>query len=233
MELSCALVETKAGWLGILGSAAGLYRLILPQASPQAVLSRLLNNSRCHSEQSEESRPFASAQGDKINNPVLSILDNRSIGATSDISFFGDLPHRLKRYFEGEMVAFPDKLDLADATPFQYAVWQVTRSIPYGETRSYAWVAQQIGMPQATRAVGQALAKNRLPIVVPCHRVTGKRGNLCGFRYGLEMKYHLLQVEAGGYTLDAPRTRIIKVPPVAHLPPFAQSIADGVQSNSG
>jgi methylated-DNA-[protein]-cysteine S-methyltransferase len=169
MELRYALVKTKAGWLGISGSAAGLRRLILPQASPQA---------------------------------VLSMLDNCLIGATPDISLFGALSQRLKRYFEGETVTFPDKLDLAEATSFQSAVWQVTRSIPYGETRSYTWVAQQIGMPQASRVVGQALAKNPLPIVVPCHRVIGKQGNLCGFRDGLEMKYHLLQMEAGGYTFD-------------------------------
>ena len=155
------------GWLGVLGSTAGLRHIILPQTSPQA---------------------------------VLSAFGERLLGATPDISPFCDLPHRLIRYFKGEVVTFLDQMDLADATPFQYAVWQMTRSIPYGQTRSYAWVAQQIGIPGGAQAVGQALAKNPLPIVVPCHRVIGARGELGGFRYGLEMKRYLLQMEAASLT---------------------------------
>ena len=90
---------------------------------------------------------------------------------------------------------FPDKLDLARATRFQQDVWQITRTIPYGETRSYAWVAGQLGLPMAVRAVGQALARNPLPIIIPCHRVVGSHGGLGGFRGGLEMKRHLLNLE--------------------------------------
>ncbi|HJX69572.1 MAG TPA: methylated-DNA--[protein]-cysteine S-methyltransferase [Dehalococcoidia bacterium] len=162
MKLSYALVETRMGWLRVLGSTAGLCRIVLPQASPQA---------------------------------VLSAFGERWLGATSDASPFGDLPQRLMGYFDGEVVAFPDQLDLANATPFQRAVWQMTRSIPYGQTRSYAWVAQQIGIPRGARAVGQALARNPLPLVVPCHRVIGTGGELGGFRYGSEMKRYLLQRE--------------------------------------
>ena len=113
-----------------------------------------------------------------------------------DASFFGDLPERLKRFFEGELVSFDDELDLAHATMFRRAVWEANRSIPYGETRSYSWVAQYIGKPQALRAVGQALAHNPVPIVVPCHRVVNKNGNLGGFGGGLDMKKRLLEIEA-------------------------------------
>ncbi len=161
MKLSYALIETKLGWLGVLGSKAGLLHIVPPQASPQAVLSIL-------------GEPLAEA------NP--------------DIPLFGDLPHRLKRYLDGEVVTFPDPLDLAGATPFQSAVWQMTRSIPYGETRSYAWLARQIGIPGGARAVGQALAKNPLPIVVPCHRVIGIRRKLRCSR-SLEMRRQLLEIE--------------------------------------
>ena len=127
---------------------------------------------------------------------VVSILANRLAEATPNPSFFRDIPYRLKRYLDGDLVYFPDQLDLTEATPFQRAVWEVVRSIPHGETRSYAWLAQQIGMPQAAWAVGQALARNPLPIVIPCHQVVGSKGGLYGFSAGLEMKQYLLGIEA-------------------------------------
>ncbi len=115
--------------------------------------------------------------------------------ADEEQSVIGDLPLRLQRYFEGEPVAFPDKLEFGGATVFYQTVWNVTRSIPYGETRSYAWVANQIGKPRAFRAVGQAMARNPFPIIVPCHRVVASNGSLCGFGGGLEMKRRLLELE--------------------------------------
>ena len=112
-----------------------------------------------------------------------------------DFASFGDLPQRLKRYLEGEPVNFPDKLDLAGTTRFQQSVWQITRAIPYAETRSYAWVAGQLRLPRAARAVGQALGRNPVPIVVPCHRVIGSDGSPVGFGAGVEMKQRLLRLE--------------------------------------
>ena len=112
-----------------------------------------------------------------------------------DFASFGDLPQRLKRYLEAEPVDFPDKLDLAGTTRFQQSVWQITRAIPYAETRSYAWVAGQLGLPRAARAVGQALGRNPVPIVVPCHRVIGSDGGLVGFGGGVETKKYLLRLE--------------------------------------
>jgi len=109
---------------------------------------------------------------------------------------FEDLVERLKIYFSGHRVAFPDEFDLSIATPFQCGVWEATRLIPYGETRSYAWVAEQMGKPKAVRAVGQALGKNPLPIIVPCHRVITSDGKLGGFSEGLEMKRFLLRLES-------------------------------------
>ena len=109
---------------------------------------------------------------------------------------FDDLMERLKAYFSGHRITFPDKLDLSRATHFQREVWEKTRLIPYGETRSYAWVAEQIKKPRAVRAVGQALGKNPLPIIVPCHRVVASDGKLGGFGGGVEMKRCLLSLEA-------------------------------------
>jgi methylated-DNA-[protein]-cysteine S-methyltransferase len=127
---------------------------------------------------------------------VLSELKEFAADAIEDTSAFSDLPHQLQRYFNGEKVSFLDSLDLSGATAFQRDVWNITRSVPYGETRTYAWVAQQIGSPRASRAVGGALARNPFPIIVPCHRVVASNGNLGGFSGGLALKKRLLELEA-------------------------------------
>ncbi|OGO00142.1 MAG: hypothetical protein A2Y58_06005 [Chloroflexi bacterium RBG_13_51_52] len=111
---------------------------------------------------------------------------------------FRDLIQRFQLYFTGRRVNFPDKLDLNKATDFQRNVWEATRQIPYGQTRSYAWVAQYSGKPGAAQAVGQALAKNTLPIIIPCHRVLKSDDKLGGFSGGLEMKKRLLVLENVG-----------------------------------
>ncbi len=116
--------------------------------------------------------------------------------ATWSPRLFDALMERLKVYFSGGKATFPDELDLSGATPFQREVWEAPRLIPYGETRSYLWVAEQIKKPGAARAVGQALGRNPLAIIVPCHRVVASDGGLGGFGGGLEVKKHLLYLEA-------------------------------------
>ena len=108
---------------------------------------------------------------------------------------FGNIMKRLQRYYLGKKTTFTDKLDFSEATVFQRQVWEATRLIPYGGTRSYGWVAWQIGKSQAARAVGQALGKNPFLVVVPCHRVIANDGGLGGFGGGLEMKKTLLELE--------------------------------------
>ncbi len=124
------------------------------------------------------------------------LLGNSVSYATWSPHLFKDLMERLKVYFSGHRTTFRDKLDFSQATHFQREVWEITRLIPYGETRSYGWVAEQIKKPQAVRAVGQALSKNPLPIIVPCHRVVTSDGKLGGFSGGVEMKKRLLYLEA-------------------------------------
>ena len=115
--------------------------------------------------------------------------------AINSPSGLSGLAERLKRYAHGERVTFDDKLDFGQATSFQCAVWEATRDIPYGETRSYEWIACRIGKPNAAHAVGQALRRNPFLIVVPCHRVIGKDGGLTGFSCGLDIKKRLLDIE--------------------------------------
>jgi methylated-DNA-[protein]-cysteine S-methyltransferase len=125
-----------------------------------------------------------------------------SIGrADQSPHLFQDLMKRFIRYYNGHKVNFPDKLDLSDGTEFRRRVWEASRPIPYGETRSYGWVAEKIKQPEAARAVGQALGRNPLPIIVPCHRVLASGGGLGGFTSGLEMKKRLLRLEGAMVTL--------------------------------
>jgi methylated-DNA-[protein]-cysteine S-methyltransferase len=102
---------------------------------------------------------------------------------------------QLLEYFGGTRTTFD--LELAPhGTAFQRSVWSALVAIPYGETRSYGWLAGQLGSPEASRAVGAANGRNPLPIVVPCHRVIGSNGTLTGYAGGLPIKRFLLELEA-------------------------------------
>ena len=101
----------------------------------------------------------------------------------------------LTRYFSGEAVGISVSLKLSGHTDFHRDVWRVAAEIPYGEVRTYGWVAARLGRPKTARAVGGALAQNPFPLVVPCHRVVRTDGSLGGFSAGLEWKKALLQLE--------------------------------------
>jgi O-6-methylguanine DNA methyltransferase len=101
----------------------------------------------------------------------------------------------LEQYFAGLPVSF-DKVPLdVGGTPFQQSVWMGLSQIPYGETWTYKQLANTIGKPSAIRAVGTAIGRNPLPIVLPCHRVVGSNGTLTGFRGGLHLKKDILALE--------------------------------------
>jgi len=105
-----------------------------------------------------------------------------------------DTARQLAEYFAGRRQQFALTLD-PSGTAFQRKVWDALMTIPFGETRSYAQLAAQIGHPAAARAVGAANGRNPLSIVAPCHRVVGSTGALTGFAGGLEVKAHLLAFE--------------------------------------
>ncbi|MDD1781787.1 methylated-DNA--[protein]-cysteine S-methyltransferase [Enterovibrio sp. ZSDZ35] len=101
---------------------------------------------------------------------------------------------QLLEFLDGERTEFTVPL-APEGTEFQHQVWHALRSIPYGETRTYAHIAAEIGNPQACRAVGMANNVNPIPLIIPCHRVIGSDGQLTGYRYGLTIKEKLLEIE--------------------------------------
>jgi methylated-DNA-[protein]-cysteine S-methyltransferase len=113
-----------------------------------------------------------------------------------DDTHFDEPEEQLKAYFAGELKEFTLELHLR-GTPFQRSVWDRLRQIPYGETRSYGDLADALGTPSASRAVGLANGKNPIGIIVPCHRVVGANGSLTGYGGGLERKQRLLDFESG------------------------------------
>ena len=105
------------------------------------------------------------------------------------------LGKELELYFRGRLREFKQEIRLLGGTPFERAVWLSLREIPYGETRSYRWMAERVRRLGAARAVGQALGKNPLPIILPCHRVIASDGGLGGYSSGLDVKRWLLKHE--------------------------------------
>jgi methylated-DNA-[protein]-cysteine S-methyltransferase len=107
---------------------------------------------------------------------------------------FGDTIDQLEAYFAGGLTDFTLELRLT-GTEFQRRVWEELRKIPYGETRTYGQLADALGHPTASRAVGLANGRNPVGIIVPCHRVVGADGSLTGYGGGLDRKRRLLDFE--------------------------------------
>jgi methylated-DNA-[protein]-cysteine S-methyltransferase len=118
------------------------------------------------------------------------------------------LAEDLDKYFAGQKVKFIYPLDLSWGTHFQQQVWKTLRSIPYGQVKTYKEIAEYIKLDHAARAIGQAVARNPLPIVVPCHRVVASNGSLGGYSSGLNWKRRLLSLE--GVDLDRFKKNSVK-----------------------
>ncbi|RJQ50665.1 MAG: methylated-DNA--[protein]-cysteine S-methyltransferase [Nitrospiraceae bacterium] len=128
------------------------------------------------------------------------VLTGISFDKPSDVPFKKrTAPERfvkeLSAYFKGENKVFSQEIKFLKGTDFEQKVWSALQEIPFGETRSYKWVAERIGKPAAVRAVGQALSKNPVPIVVPCHRVIESDGSIGGYSSGVNVKKRLLEME--------------------------------------
>jgi len=164
-----AVFHTRLGWMTVAGTNGGITGVTLPSSSVSDSLDRLCAKMRVHPPSMHEVEPQT----------------------------FGTLPDRLAAFMDGEIVPLEDEIDRSGWTDFRSRIWDATRRIPYGETRSYAWVAAEAGQPLACRAAGQALHNNPVPVLVPCHRVIGADGGLTGFGERLELKQLLLSMEAG------------------------------------
>lgn len=172
--LAATVFNTCAGWAGVARTALGLFCSVHSHPTRAEALRSLL--AAC--EQS-------SGQSPTILEPDLDPLLARAVGL-------------IRAYFAGEPVTFDLPLDLSGLPEFTTRALQVCRGIPWGKTRTYAELAREIGRPKAARAIGQAMRRNPLPLIIPCHRVIGSDGSLVGFAggwTGLALKARLLELE--------------------------------------
>jgi O-6-methylguanine DNA methyltransferase len=101
----------------------------------------------------------------------------------------------LSSYFEGSVSHFRQEIKFLTGTDFEQDVWYRLKDVPFGETRTYKWIAEKVGRPAAVRAVGRALSKNPIPIVIPCHRIIESDGSIGGYSSGVDRKRRLLDME--------------------------------------
>ena len=123
-------------------------------------------------------------------------LDQCSTDLTIGMRFHQTVKRQLDLYFNNQIDKFEIELDLNSmGTPFQMEVWHALLSIPFGQTVSYSDISRKINRPNSTRAVGAAIGKNPISVIIPCHRVIGANGNLTGYAGGIERKKYLLNLE--------------------------------------
>ena len=179
------LIKTSWGWSGLITDRDTIKTIILSSDNKSLVLKKLnenLNSLSC-------CRYPLSKQPKK--HKLQAFIPR----------FLKDINH----YFNGEKVDFRYKIDLRDSSDFEKAVYKVLRTIPYGKIRTYKWVAEKVGCPKGSRAVGNALAKNPLPLIIPCHRVVRSNGSLGSFSAigGVKLKKKLLEVEGAIPLMDS------------------------------
>ena len=123
----------------------------------------------------------------------LKIVDKVNI-SPFETDFIKSIKLQLSEYFSGKRKEFSIKIN-PEGTEFQKAVWSELIKIPYGKTKSYSEIAQNIGNKNAQRAVGNACNKNPIMIIIPCHRIISKKGDMAGYAYGADIKIKLLNTE--------------------------------------
>ena len=171
---------------------------LLLTASETGLTGVYFPTSRHHAgHRSHAPRPHPLAPSPVVPHPLAPSPFGR--GGTTDV--LDRVEAQLKEYFEGTRTSFDLPLEPA-GTEFQLRVWELLRRIPFGVTTSYGELARKLGDPQKSRAVGAANGANPIPIIVPCHRVVGSKGELTGFGGGLERKRRLLEHEGALMRLE-------------------------------
>lgn len=170
-----ALLYIKQGIIGVSWTEIGLFKLTLPYNNAEAAIHNLTNT---NANQDLNIQVFTKPNSTNNSNKLIKSLHIE-----------------LNNYFKGKKHEFNFQIDLNWCTDFQKRVFEVVKNIPYGCTLSYKEIAQKINKPTAARAVGNALNKNKLPIIIPCHRVINSNRTLGGFSYGTAWKEKLLKLE--------------------------------------
>ncbi len=161
-----AVFQTPWGWIGIAASARGVCAIVLPKPLRRAA-ERALR--------------------------VQDISSNGHLAPPDKL--LRDAQVQVAAYLAGKRHTLDFPIDLSAGTPFQRRVWQTALRIPYGRARSYQWIASKVGGKRYSRAVGNALGANPVPLIVPCHRVVAHDASLGGFSGGLTVKRKLLDLE--------------------------------------
>lgn len=170
-EIAYAIVDSALGRLLVAGTRRGICFAAMGEADP-ALVAELRHD-----------YPRASI---RVANENPNRREDSRIGQWADA---------LAQYVAGRSKMPAPPMDIR-GTPFQFAVWEQLRAIPAGQTRSYSEIARRIGRPRAVRAVGTANGANPVSIVIPCHRAIRASGHLGGYRWGLERKRKLLEMES-------------------------------------
>jgi methylated-DNA-[protein]-cysteine S-methyltransferase len=126
---------------------------------------------------------------------LVALKAAEDVDVTKDDRRFSSLEKQLKSYFAGKKVKFREPLDLTGGTAFQRRVWKAMLRIPSGQTKSYGWLARQVGGKDKARSVGTACGANPVPIIIPCHRIIRENGELGGYGGGVGVKRKLLKIE--------------------------------------
>lgn len=179
--MSFIVFQIKYGWIAISSTYRGLCSLILPEYNDILVKKKLVAT---------------------LNRKYVESIEFEKIDDVNECYFDSEAQYFLKKtreellsYFDGKEVIFSVPVDLEGYTQFQKNVWKAVCKISYGYTCSYGYIAQCIGKPTASRAVGQALKRNPLPIIIPCHRVISSDGSIGGFSGENYWKEILLSLE--------------------------------------
>ncbi|QDT93547.1 methylated-DNA--[protein]-cysteine S-methyltransferase [Gimesia algae] len=169
---SWSLFQTEIGWCGLQGKGDTVERFLMGLPTRNDLMRAI--------------------------NTETAVKGPSSANIVNESNWYAELQERLQDYFQGAHVEFQDvKLKLSKMTPFQSRVIHALQEIGYGEQISYGELAEKAGSPRAARAVGTVMASNRIPILIPCHRVIASGGKLGGFSapQGTSLKEHLLMLE--------------------------------------
>lgn len=197
-RLSLAIFPTDLGWFGLLGGNDRVVALTIGHDGPEEVRAALRERPPHHQKRKRSQAPFRTAIT-RVQRPEMRERGPDPFSALEE-DWHPALRRRLQAYAQGVPDDFRDvRLEENGMSHFQSSVRAVTRHIGYGRTLSYAELAARAGSPRAARAAGNVMAANRVPIVVPCHRVVAAGHRIGGYTGGLDKKEFLLRVE--GVTL--------------------------------